>query len=432
VSAPTEILRATILHTPRNPFVEERALEAYADGALVIAGGLIRAIGEYGTLKGSAPDAVVRDWRGSVILPGFIDTHVHFPQTRILGGLGRPLLDWLRLHALPEEVRMGDPAYAGAVATEFIRALARHGTTTALVFGAHFGEATECLFQAACAGGIRIASGLVLSDRFLPAELCQTPEQAYRISGDLIARYHGRNGQRYAVTPRFALSVSEGMLEVCAALLREQPDLLFQTHLNENPEEIAEVHTAYPWAENYLAVYDRYLLAGPGSVFAHDVHVKDAELARLAGSGASVAHCPSSNAVLGSGIFPMNRHLAAGVPFALGTDVGAGIGFGILKESLQCYMMQRVLPDGMLLSPAHLLYLATRAGAEALGLAAETGDFTPGKSADLVRLCPQEGTPLAAAVERAESLQGILAALIAQAGAESVREVRVRGEAVAL
>jgi guanine deaminase len=432
VSAPTEILRATILHTPRNPFVEERALEAYADGALVIAGGLIRAIGEYGTLKGSAPDAVVRDWRGSVILPGFIDTHVHFPQTRILGGLGRPLLDWLRLHALPEEVRMGDPAYAGAVATEFIRALARHGTTTALVFGAHFGEATECLFQAACAGGIRIASGLVLSDRFLPAELCQTPEQAYRISRDLIARYHGRNGQRYAVTPRFALSVSEGMLEVCAALLREQPDLLFQTHLNENPEEIAEVHTAYPWAENYLAVYDRYLLAGPGSVFAHDVHVKDAELARLAGSGASVAHCPSSNAVLGSGIFPMNRHLAAGVPFALGTDVGAGIGFGILKESLQCYMMQRVLPDGMLLSPAHLLYLATRAGAEALGLAAETGDFTPGKSADLVRLCPQEGTPLAAAVERAESLQGILAALIAQAGAESVREVRVRGEAVAL
>jgi guanine deaminase len=432
VSAPTEILRATILHTPRNPFVEERALDAYADGALVIAGGRIRAIGEYSILKDSAPHAVVSDWRGSVILPGFIDTHVHFPQTRIVGGLGWPLLDWLRVHALPEEVRMGDPAYAGAVATEFIRALARHGTTTALVFGAHFGEATECLFQAACAGGIRIASGLVLSDRLLPTELCQTPEQAYRISRDLIARYHGRNGQRYAVTPRFALSVSEGMLEVCAALLREQPDLLFQTHLNENPEEIAEVHTAYPWAENYLAVYDRYLLAGPGSVFAHDVHVKDAELARLAGSGASVAHCPSSNAVLGSGIFPMNRHLAAGVPFALGTDVGAGIGFGILKESLQCYMMQRVLPDGMLLSPAHLLYLATRAGAEALGLAAETGDFTPGKSADLVRLCPAEGTPLAAAVERAESLPGMLAALIAQAGSESVQEVRVRGEAVAL
>jgi guanine deaminase len=432
VSAPAEILRATILHTPRNPFAEENALDAYSDGALVIANGVIRATGEYSSLKDSAPHAVVRDWRGSVILPGFIDTHVHFPQTRIIGGLGWPLLDWLRLHALPEEVRMGDATYARAVADEFIRALARHGTTTALVFGSHFGEAMDCLFQAACAGGIRIASGLVLSDRLLPEPLRQTPEQAYRISRDLIARYHGRNGQRYAVTPRFALSASEGMLEVCAALLREQPDMLFQTHMNENPQEVADVLAAFPWAESYLSVYDRFSLAGPGSVFAHNVHIPDAELAHLAASGASVAHCPASNAVLGSGIFPMRRHLSAGVRFALGTDVGAGIGFGMLKETLQCYMMQRLAPEAVTLSPAHLLYLATRAGAEVLGLAAETGDFAPGKSADLVRLCPAEGTPLAAAVERSESLPGLLAALIAQAGAESVREVRVRGEVLAL
>jgi guanine deaminase len=364
----------------------------------VVANGVIRATGEYSSLRDFEPDAVVRDWRGSVILPGFIDTHVHFPQTRIIGGLGWPLLDWLRLHALPEEVRMGDPTYARAVAAEFIRALARHGTTTALVFGAHFGEAMDCLFQAACAGGIRIASGLVLSDRLLPESLRQTPEQAYRISRDLIARYHGRNGQRYAVTPRFALSASEGMLEVCAALLREQPDLLFQTHINENPQEVTDVLAAFPWAESYLAVYDRFSLAGPRSVFAHNVHISDAELAHLAASGASVAHCPASNAVLGSGIFPMHRHLSQAVT----------------------------------LSPAHLLYLATRAGAEVLGLAAETGDFTPGKSADLVRLCPPEGTPLAAAVKRSESLPGLLAALIAQAGPESVREVRVRGQVLAI
>jgi guanine deaminase len=432
VSRPPEILRATILHTPRNPFVEANALDAYADGALAIADGRIEAIGDYSALRDSEPDAVVRDWRGSVILPGFIDTHVHFPQIRIIGGLGWPLLDWLRLHALPEEIRLGEPAYAGEVAIEFVRALARHGTTTALVFGAHFGEATECLFQAACAGGIRIASGLVLSDRLLPAPLCQTPEQAYRISRDLIARYHGRNGQRYAVTPRFALSASEGMLEVCTALMREHPDLLFQTHMNENAQEVADVLAAFPGADSYLAVYDRFSLSGPRSVFAHNVHVSDAELARLAATGAAVAHCPASNAMLGSGIFPMRRHLAAGVRFALGTDVGAGIGFGMLKESLQCYMAQRLLPDGVALSSAHLLYLATRAGAEALGLGAETGDFTPGKSADLVRLCPAQGSPLAAAMERAESLPGLLGALIAQAGAESVREVRVRGEAVAL
>ena len=327
---------------------------------------------------------------------------------------------------------MGDAGYAAGVAREFVRALARHGTTTALVFGAHFAEATELLFQAACAGGIRVATGLVLSDRALPEPLLQTPDDAYRQSRELIARYHGKGGQRYAVTPRFALSASSGMLEVCGALLREQPGLLFQTHLNENPEEIAQVRAAFPWSRSYVEVYDRYGLAGPRSVFAHNVHASDDELQRLAAARSAVTTCPCSNAALGSGIFPMRRHLAAGVRFALGTDVGAGTGFGLMKEALQCYLTQRLLPDGVLLAPAHLLYLATRAGAEALGLSGEAGDFTPGKSADLVRWLPPEGTPLASAVEHAESPARLLAALFAQGGAESVREVRVEGKAVAL
>jgi guanine deaminase len=432
VNAAPEILRAAVLHTPRSPFREDRALEAYPDGALAIGGGRILAAGDYAEVRAAFPQAVVADWRGSAILPGLIDTHVHFPQTRIIGGLGWPLLDWLRLHALPEEVRMGDAAYAAGVARQFVRSLARHGTTTALVFGAHFAEATELLFQAACAGGIRVAAGLVLSDRGLPEPLLQSPDEAYRLSRELIARHHGKAGLRYAVTPRFALSASEGMLEVCQALLREQPDLLFQTHLNENPEEIAEVRAAFPWAGSYLEVYDRYGLAGARSVFAHNLHAADGELQRLAAAGSAVATCPCSNAVLGSGMFPMRRHLSAGVRFALGSDVGAGTGFGILKEALQCYMVQRLLPDGVLLSPAHLLYLATRAGAAALRLEDETGDFTPGKSADLVRWLPPEGTPLASAMERAESPERLLAALIAQGGAESVREVRVRGQAVPL
>ena len=427
-----EILRATVLHTPRNPFSEENALEAYPDGGLAVGDGRILAAGDYPQVRTAFPEAVVRDWRGSAILPGLVDTHVHFPQTRIIGGLGLPLLDWLRLHAFPEEMRMSDAGYAGEVAREFVRSLARHGTTTALVFGAHFGPATELLFQAACAAGVRVAAGLVLSDVRLPEPLLQTPEQAYRASRELIARYHGEGGQQYAVTPRFALSASEGMLEVCGALLREQPDLLFQTHLNENLEEVAQVRAAFPWAGSYLEVYDRYGLAGPRSVFAHNVHGTDGELERLAAAGSSVATCPSSNAVLASGIFPIRRHLAAGVRFALGTDVGAGTGFGILKEALQCYLVQRLAPDGALLSPVHLLYLATRAGAEALGLAEETGDFTPGKSADLVRWLPPEGTPLALSMKRADSPEWLLAALIAQGGAESVCEVRVAGRAVPL
>jgi guanine deaminase len=168
MSGGVELLRATILHTPRDPFTEDNALETYADGALAIAGGRILAIGDYAAIRAAHPDAVVADWRGSVILPGFIDVHTHFPQTRIIGGLGWQLLDWLRLHALPEETRMSDTVHARTVAEEFVRALIRHGTTTALVFGAHFGEATEILFETASTAGIRIASGLVVSDLALP------------------------------------------------------------------------------------------------------------------------------------------------------------------------------------------------------------------------------------------------------------------------
>jgi len=207
----------------------------------------------------------------------------------------------------------------------------------------------------------------------------------------------------------------------------ECADAVFQTHLNENPQEIAAVLHAFPRAQHYLSAYDRYGLVGSRSVFAHNVHPEDCELQRLAESDAAVSHCPCSNAVLGSGLFPMARHIAAGVRIALGTDVGAGTGFGMLKEALQCYMMQRLMPDGVALGPAHLLYLATRAGAEALGIEAETGDFAPGKSADFVYLRAPERSVLAAATAQAESPERLLSALLTMAGPESIREVRVRG-----
>jgi guanine deaminase len=220
------------------------------------------------------------------------------------------------------------------------------------------------------------------------------------------------------------------MLEVCQTLLRETQGLLFQTHINENVQEIAEVAALFPWASDYLAVYERFGLTNPSAVMAHNVHPTDSELDRLASSGAAVAHCPSSNAALGSGLFPMKRHLNAGVRCALGTDVGGGTGFGMLKEALQSYLLQRIAPDGMLLDAGHLLYLATLAGAEALGLNNETGDFRIGKSADFVYLRPPSDSPLAAVLEREQSPESVLAAIFTLAGAESVREVRVEGSIV--
>jgi guanine deaminase len=429
-----EILRAAVFHTPgnpfREPFREQGALEVFPDGGLVLEDGRIRALGEYSKVLQAHPGANTRDLRGGFILPGFVDTHVHFPQVRILGGLGYSLLDWLDHHTLPEEARMADAGYAGAVATEFLECLASHGTTTALVFGSHFHAAMEVFFEAAIASGLRIESGLVISDRMLLPSLHQTPDAAYRQNQDLIQRYHGRSGLVYAVTPRFALSASEPMLEVCKSLMEETAGVRFQTHINENPFEIMEVARLFPWADDYLAVYEKFGLIDTRSVVAHNVHSTDAELARLATSGAAVSHCPCSNAALGSGIFPMQRHLAAGVRFALGTDVGGGTGFGLMKEALQAYLLQRVSSEGVMLNSAQLLYLATRAGADALGVGAETGDLTPGKSADYVYLRPLAGSPLSIVASRAESSEDLLSALFTLAGQESVAEVCARGRLV--
>lgn len=425
-----ELLRVPLFHTPRNPFQDATALESYEDGGLLVVEGRVAGCGDYASLRDAQPGIPTVDLRGGFLLPGFVDTHIHFPQLRVLGDLGHSLLDWLEHCALPEEARMADHSNACRIARGFVHGLVSHGTTTASVFGAHFAPATAALFEAAEAAGLRIVAGQVLSDRRLLPELHQTPERAYRESSLLIDRFHRHGRSRYSVTPRFALSTSEAMLEVCQTLLREHEGLLLQTHLNENLEEIAEVARMFPWAADYLAVYERFGLSRPGAVMAHNVHASESELDRLAAGGVTVAHCPSSNAALGSGLFPLKRHINAGVRCALGTDVGGGTGFGMLKEGLQAYMLQRIAPDGMLLDAGHLLYLATLAGAEALSLGEETGDFRIGKSADFVYLRPPADSALAAVLERKQSLKQALAAIFTLAGAESVREVRVAGSII--
>jgi guanine deaminase len=220
------------------------------------------------------------------------------------------------------------------------------------------------------------------------------------------------------------------MLEVCQQLMAEHPDVRLQTHINENSSEIAELRRLFPWAADYLAIYERYGLSGNRSVMAHNVHPTASELTRLAALGTAVAHCPCSNASLGSGVFPLKRHVDAGVTCALGTDVGGGLGFGMLKEGLHAYLMQRLAPDPIALDAPRLLYMATRAGAEALGMEADIGDFRPGKAADFVYVRPPESSVLQSVVRRADGVPQALASLFTLAGAESVREVRVEGDIV--
>jgi guanine deaminase len=426
----TTIVRAQVAHTPHSPFDGESALEAFPDGALAFAEGRILACGEFRAVREAHPEAAVVDARDAFLLPGFVDCHVHYPQVRVIGALGLELLDWLRERSLPEEARLADTAYATEVAERFVRGLASNGTTTALVFGSHFEAAQEAMFAAAARSGLRITSGLVVSDRELLPSLEISPRAASELSRGLIERWHGRGRLRYSVSPRFSVSCSEAMLEVCGDLGAAADGVLVTSHLNETPAEIARVAELFPWARDYLATYERYGLVGARSVFAHDVHVGNEELRRLTEAGAAVAHCPSSNAFLGSGLFSLRRHLDAGVRVGLGTDVGAGTGLSMLKEGLMAYQGQMLTPDGYRLGPAHLLYLATAAGARALGLSDEVGDLTPGKRADFVLVRPPDGSTLATVLERSDDMEAALGAVFTLAREESVVEVWVEGAVV--
>ena len=416
----------TIVDTPGDPFMGDPGDALAEVGALLVREGVICARGSLAALRAEHPGEPVTRLDGGLLVPGFVDTHVHFPQIRAIGGLGMPLLDWLERCALPEESKFADQAYAREVAREFLDGLLASGTTSALVFGSHFAPAMDELFAASEQRGLNLTAGLVLSDRILRSDLLQSPGMALTDSSDLIARWHGRGRLRYAVTPRFSLSASDKMLDVCSQLLGQ--GVWFTSHVNENVAEIATVAGLFPGAQHYLDTYRRHGLVTERSVFAHNVHPDDAELAVLAEHGASVAHCPTSNCALGSGLFPLRRHIEHGVRVALGSDVGAGAGLFLPKEALQAYFIQQLLgPDGLPLTPAHLLYLATRAGARALGLDDRIGDFAVGKDFDAVWLRPPAGSTLAVNLKHACDTTDALARIFALATPADVAGVWIRG-----
>lgn len=422
------LFRARVADTPGNPFAGA-VLRADDDAGLLVTGGVISERGPYESVRARHPGEAVTDLRDGLLIPGLVDTHVHYPQLRAIGGLGLPLLDWLEECALPEEARLADPGYARTVAAEFTRALADAGTTSALVFGAHFAPAVDELFAAARRAGLRITAGLVVSDRELRPDLLTTPGRGYDEGRALAGRWHGTGRLRYAVTPRFTLSCGEEMLEACRALHAGLPGSLLTAHINENPGEIARVRELS--GTGYLDSYDRHGLIGKDSVLAHNVHATDDELDVLAGAGAAVAHCPASNSALGSGLFPLARHVARGIPVALGSDVGAGTGLSLFKEGLQAYFVQRLAGDeGQPLRPEHLLYLATAAGARALGLGDLTGDLSPGKRFDAVWVRPPAGTPLDIGLRHAADAGSAVGRLFAQATPHDVAAVWVDGDPV--
>jgi guanine deaminase len=407
------------------------AVRDVEDGLVLVADGRIRRVGEAAallpTLVAGTP---VDDHRGRLVLPGLIDTHIHYPQTRVIASYGAQLLDWLRKYTFVEEQRFGDPAHAAAVARFFLDELLRQGTTTAVVYCTVHPESAEAFFAEAARRDMRMIAGKVMMDRNAPAALTDTPERGYRESKALLDRWHGQGRLGYVVTPRFAITSTEAQLEMAGTLLREHPGAWLQTHLSENRAEIETVARLFPWAKDYTDVYDRYGLLGERSLFGHCIHLAERELRRLAESRSVAAFCPTSNLFIGSGLFDLARlkDPCRPVRVSLATDVGGGTSYSMLETAAEAYKILQL--QGLHWPALDAFYLMTLGNARALGLEERIGRLAPGQEADIVVLDPA-ATP--AMAHRMESVEGDLAetlfVLMTMGDDRAVSRTYIAGEA---
>lgn len=381
-----------ITRTVQHPEEIEGHLRFIKDGLLIIRDGRVEWFGNWEEGHHQIPDSIrVRDYSGKMIVPGFVDTHIHYPQCEMVGAYGEQLLDWLNKHTFPAEKRYNVLEYAREMSAFFIKQLLRNGTTTALVFGTVHPESVEALFESARHINMRMIAGKVMMDRNAPDYLLDTAESSYSQTKALIERWHNNGRLLYAITPRFAPTSSPEQLEMVQRLRQEYPDVYLHTHLSENKDEVAWVKALYPEHKNYLDVYHHYGMTGRKSVFAHCVHLEDAEWDCLHQTQSSIAFCPTSNLYLGSGLFNLPNAWRKKVRVGMGTDIGAGTTFNMLQTLNEAYKIMQL--QGYRLSAYEAFYLATLGGADALGLADTIGNFNLGKEADFVVLEPT-ATPL--------------------------------------
>lgn len=403
--APARAFRASLFHLLRDPGPENdpSAAQFIDDALLVVADGRVSALGEYAALAPTLPPGTpVEDWRGKWIVPGFVDTHIHYPQTDIIASPGEQLLEWLERYTFPEEGRFGDAAHAAQVAEFFLDELLRNGTTTAMVFPTVHKASVDALFAAADARGMRLVTGKCLMDRHCPDFLRDTPESGDADSRELIERWHGRGRLAYAVTPRFAATSSERQLTLAGRLYREHDGLYVQSHVAENRAEVRWIAELFPAARSYLDVYDRFGLVGPRAVYAHCIWLDETDRARMAEAEAVMSFCPTSNLFLGSGLFDREAARRHGAQVALGTDVGGGTSFSMLRTLHEAYKVVQL--SGRTLGVLDAFHLATLGAARALALDDRIGNLAVGKEADFIVIDPASTPLLARRFARARDL----------------------------
>ena len=431
----TTVYRAAILHFLSDPDIEgtlnidESAYQFFQDGALVIEDGKVKQLGEASdVLPALAADVKVVEYKDHLIIPGMIDTHIHYPQVEVIASYGEQLLDWLNNYTFPAERQFEDKEYASNIANFFLDELLKCGTTTALVFGTVHKQSVEAFFEASEKRNTRMICGKVMMDRNAPDFLCDTPESGYEDSKSLIDSWHNKGRQLYAVTPRFAITSTHEQLEKAGQLMAEYPDVYMQTHISENKDEVAFVSELFPDAKDYLDVYDQYNLLGQRSIFAHGIHLNEREHQRFRETGSSVSFCPTSNLFLGSGLLDIKELEENQVAYSVATDVGGGTSFSMLQTLNEAYKVTQL--NGNKLSPLKSLYLATLGNAKTLQLEDKIGSFKIGNEADFAVLDFNSTPIMALKQSKCKTLAEKLFAMIILGDDRAVQATYVAGNCV--
>ena len=405
----------------------DSAMRHFEDGLLVVEAGKIAAMGHAEKMLHTLmPGTPVYDYRPQIIMPGLIDTHIHYPQCEIIASFGVQLLDWLNTYTFPAESKFADYQHAQAVARFFIDELHRNGTTTAMVFGSVHAHSVDAICEAA--GNMRMIVGKVLMDRNAPQSLCDSAEHTYDDNKALIKRWHGQRRLSYALTPRFAPTSTEAQLQAIQTLHHEFPNVHLQTHVAENKDEVAWVAELFPWSRSYLDVYDHYDLLYERAIFAHCLYLNDTDRARMGETGAAMAFCPSSNLFLGSGLFDLASAQKHHIRVGIASDVGGGTSFSMLQNLSDAYKVLQL--NHQKLSARQGLYLATLGGARALKLDTLIGNFEVGKEADFIIINPDAKKLTAQRMAQAKNIDERLFALMILGDDRHVSSTFILGEAV--
>lgn len=426
------IIRGRTLTFHKMPFgVHDLGSLSYEeDGAVLIREGRIAALGDYDHVAALAGEQVeVINHREHLILPGLIDPHLHFPQMQVIGSYGAELLDWLNNYTFPEETRFSNTVHAARIATAFFDEMVRHGTTTVAAYCSVHPASVNAFFAEAESRNMAVIAGKCMMDRNAPDGLTDTPETGYLESRELIRKWHGRGRLHYAITPRFAITSTADQLEMCGALVDEFPDCHVQTHLSENRAEIKLAENLFPDCRDYTAIYERYRLTGPKSLFGHCIHLSEREADALSDSGSVAVFCPTSNLFLGSGLFPyMQMHdRPKPVRAAIATDIGGGTNYSMLRTLDEGYKV--IALQGKKLDPLRAFWQVTRGNAEALSMQDEIGSLERGHFADMVVLDSSATPAMALRMETVETLAEELFLLQTLGDDRSVVETYIAGVA---